>query len=205
MKLAAAFGALSSKSSISMSPFSVAMVARVMVRLLRSSGRWRRSWGWARWRRSWGWARWRWSWLGDRHVGHDDRVRRDLDAAGRSGDLVGAVHAGRDSADDRVVVRGGKRGHCAVVEHDEELRTLRVGLGRAGHRDDSATVCRRDRLVLDRIAGIALADVRGVDVRDATVLPISALDHEPGHDSMEHDPVVEATRGQRHEVAGGDR
>src|SRR5437870_644033 len=112
MKLAAAFGALSSKSSISMSPFSVAIVARVMVRLLRSSARWRRSW------------------LGDRHVGHDNRVRRDLDSTGRSGDLVRDVHPGRHRADDGVGVGGGKRGHGAVVEHDEELRALRVWLQR---------------------------------------------------------------------------
>ena len=60
----------------------------------------------------------------------------------------------------------------------------------------AAAVRGRHRLVLDRVAGPAAAG----PVRVATL-----DDEAAGHAPVEHDAVVEAALGERHEVAGGDR
>src|SRR5512143_1001555 len=103
MKLPAAFGALSSNSSTSMSPSSVAMVARVMTGSFRlaSTG----------------------SWVADRDLGHGDRVGRLLLAARRGVDGVDRVHARRDRADDLVRVVLGEDRLVLVVEDGEALRS----------------------------------------------------------------------------------
>src|SRR6188508_867462 len=91
MKFAAALGADSSNSSMSMSPTSVAMVARVMggtpLRSVPSLDGDRRG-----------------SRVGDGDAGHDHGIRRELDALGLDDDLVRRLHAGRHRSDDLIGV-----------------------------------------------------------------------------------------------------
>ena len=110
-------------------------------------------------------------------------------------DPVHDVHALDDRAEDRVRAGVLERALGPVVEHDEELRSLRVRLRRAGHRDGATLIRADDRLVGDRVPRAAASGALG----------IATLDDEPGHEPVEPDAVVVAGLREVEEVLGRDR
>src|SRR6478736_6038947 len=110
MKFAAAFGALSSKSSMSMSPRSVAMVAEVIGPSPFEPG----------------------SGVGDRGGRDRARVGGGLAATGGREDRIGGLHPRCHVADDLVGVVGLEDVAALVVEAHEELRAVAVRVLRPG-------------------------------------------------------------------------
>src|SRR5450759_2999855 len=80
-----------------------------------------------------------------------------------------------------------------------------MGLRCSGHREDPATVLRRDRIVVDRVAGPAGPELGRIDVRAPAVCAVAALDDKTGHEAVKDDAVVVATSGERDEVADCSR
>src|SRR5450759_4136760 len=121
------------------------------------------------------------------------RIARSID------DLVDDVHALRDLAEQRVVLRQAA-GEIGLA--DEELAAIRVRAG-VGHRHGAAHVVALDALVRERVARSAGTDATGVQRRLLAVLAVACLGDEARDDAVEHDVVVEALLGEVDEVLRG--
>ena len=73
------------------------------------------------------------------------------------------------------------------------------------HRDGSALVRRRDRPRPGGRSRVRRCRRGSRQARGPPELAVAGLDHEVRHDPVEDDVVVEAARGERHEVADRDR
>ena len=101
------------------------------------------------------------------------------------GDLIDDIHSLDHLAEDRVLAVEEAR----VAVHDEELRASRVGVLRAGHRQDAALVVDVVELGGDVVARVARS---GLARRALLAVRAAALDHEVAHDPVEGGAVVEA-------------
>ena len=97
-----------------------------------------------------------------------------------------------DDVTEQVVVRRELAG--AVVDADEELRSVRVGTG-VRHRDRAERVLALHRLVGELVAGTTATAALGA----------TALDHELRHDAVEREVVVVALAREPDEVVDGVR
>jgi hypothetical protein len=117
------------------------------------------------------------------------RVWTIVSVARRHRDFIGDILAFSDVAEDGIVWR-----ETDAVDHDEELRAVGVAAS-VGHGDDTLTVRRFHRIVLELVAWTAHAGTGR----------IAALDHEAWDDAVENRAVVETFLYEVHEVGSGVR
>src|SRR5215207_275796 len=140
--------------------------------------------------------------LVDGYLRHRDRRVREVAGVPRcADDLVDDVHALRDLAEQRVVLRkpAGK-----IVRADEELAAVGVRAG-VRHRKRATAVIAVDGLVLELVAGPARPHARRIERRLLPVLPVPGLDDEARDDPMEDHVVIETLVRQIYEVLAGLR